>query len=201
MGGMTVAVFYCGLQFNWDTAEISAFTSIVNLFRVSCLIIILPLLNYLFRTRRANRQRRESGFAVQERNSGSDILDLSIIRAGIVFEIVGYAGFAAVRTGPLFLFSGIISAVGGIASPTLQSALTKHVPHDKIGQLLGATGLLHALARIVCPLIFNLIYAKTVGVFPQAVLVVFSGCFGVGFLFSWFIRPNSECPSCVYGYG
>ncbi len=194
MGGMTVVVFYCGFQFHWDTAEISAFTSIVNIFRVSCLVIILPLLNYLFRTRRANRQRRESGFVIRERNSGSDILDLSIIRAAIAFEIIGYASFATVRTGPLFLLSGIVSAVGGIGSPTLQSALTKHVPHDKIGQLLGATGLLHALARIVCPLIFNLIYVETVGVFPQAVFVVFTGCFGFAFLFSWFIRPNSECP-------
>ena len=85
-----------------------------------------------------------------------------------------------------------MTALGGIGSQTLQSALTKHVPHDRMGQLLGATGLLHALARVVCPLTFNLIYAGTVATFPQAVFVVLSGCFGVGFLFSWFIRPNSK---------
>ncbi|KAE8442992.1 hypothetical protein EG329_002455 [Mollisiaceae sp. DMI_Dod_QoI] len=190
MGAMTVVVYYSGYQFGWDTAQISVFTSIVNIFRVSALVIALPLLNYVIRTRRANKQRRESGFAIPEPNSGTDSLDLSIIRAAVCFEVIGYGAYATVRTGPLFVVAGIFAAFGGIGSPTLQSALTKHVPHDRIGQLLGATGLLHALARIVCPLIFNLIYAGTVKTFPQAVFVVLSCCFMVGFLCSLFIRPN-----------
>ncbi|KUJ14234.1 MFS general substrate transporter [Mollisia scopiformis] len=190
MGAMTVVVYYLGFQFGWDTAQISIFTSVVNVVRVTALIVVLPTLNYLVRTRRANKQRRESGFAVPEPNSGTDTLDLSIIRAAVCFEIVGYGTYAAVRTGPLFVVAGVMAAMGGIGSPTLQSALTKHVPHDRIGQLLGATGLLHALARIVCPLIFNLIYANTVGTFPQAVFVVLSCCFVVGFIASWGIRPN-----------
>jgi nitrate/nitrite transporter NarK len=70
--------------------------------------------------------------------------------------------------------------------------LTKHVPQDKVGQLLGATGLLHALARIVCPTIFNLIYAKTVGTLPQTVFIALASCFVVAFLVSWFIRPNGK---------
>jgi len=190
MGSMTVVVYYLGYQFGWNTSETSEFMSIVNTCRVTILIIALPLLNYLVRTRRANRQRRESGFAIPERNSGSDILDLSIIRGAIGLEILGYCGYAVVRTGPLFILAGILAACGGVGSPTLQSALTKHVPHDRVGQLLGATGLLHALARIVAPTIFNLIYAGTVGTFPQAVFVVLTGCFGVAFLVSWFVRPN-----------
>jgi len=192
MGAMTVVVYYMGYQFSWDTAEISVFTSIVNSFRVSTLVIVLPLLNYLVRTRRANRQRRDSGFAIPEPNSGSDTLDLSIVRAAICFEVIGYGGYALVRSEGLFVVAGILASMGGIGSPTLQSALTKHVPHDKVGQLLGATGLLHALARIVCPLIFNLIYAWTVKDFPQAVFVVLCSCFFVAFLCSWFIKPNSE---------
>jgi MFS family permease len=192
MGAMTVVVYYMGYQFGWDTAQISVFSSIVNSFRVSALIVVLPLLNYVVRTRRANRQRRDSGFAIPEPNFGSDTLDLAIIRSAVVFELIGYGGYALVRSEGLFVVSGIIASLGGIASPTLQSALTKHVPHDKVGQLLGATGLLHALAKIVCPLIFNLIYAGTVKDFPQAVFVVLSCCFVVAFLCSWFIRPHSE---------
>jgi MFS family permease len=192
MGAMTVVVYYMGYQFGWDTPQISVFTSIVNSFRVSALVIVLPLLNYLVRTRRANQQRRDSGFAIPEPNSGSDTLDISIIRTAVCFEIIGYLGYALVRSEGLFVISGILASLGGIGSPTLQSALTKHVPHDKVGQLLGATGLLHALARVICPLIFNLIYAGTVGDFPQAVFVVLSCCFGVAFVCSLFIRPHSE---------
>jgi len=191
MGAMTVVVYYMGYQFGWNTSQISVFTSIVNSCRVTALVIVLPLLNYIVRTRRANNQRRMSGFATPEPNSGSDTLDLSIIRTAVCFEIIGYGGYALVRSEGLFVVAGMIASLGGVGSPTLQSALTKHVPQDKVGQLLGATGLLHALARVVCPLIFNMIYAWTVKPFPQAVFVVLSCCFVVGFVCSWFIRPNS----------
>jgi MFS family permease len=195
MGAMTVVVYYIGYQFGWDTAQISIYASITSSFRVSALIIVLPLLNYLVRTRRANRQRRESGFATPQPNSGSDTLELSIIRVAMIFEIVGYVGFALARRPVFFVISGILAASGGVGSPTLQSALTKHVPHDKVGALLGATGVLHALTRVIAPTIFNLIYAGTVKTYPQAVFVIISGCFGVAFLFSWFIRPHSKSPT------
>ncbi|RDL36224.1 MFS general substrate transporter [Venustampulla echinocandica] len=190
MGSMTVIVLYLGMRFSWDTADTSKFVSAVNIVRVSGLIIVLPLLGYLVRTRRANKQRRESGFAVPEPHSGSDFLDLAIIRTAIFLEVLGYGGYALAGDGKLFVLAGALAALGGIGSPTLQSALTKHVPHDKVGQLLGATGLLHALARIVAPIVFNTIYSKTVGTLPQAVFVVLSASFGVAFLVSWFIRPN-----------
>ena len=192
MGAMTVIVYYTGFQFGWDTPQSSEFISIVSIARVSTLVVILPLFVKFVRKRLATKQRRESGFIIPERNSGSDTLDLSIVRFSIMLEVLGYAGYASVRTGPLFIVCGILAACGGVGSPTLQSALTKHVPHDRVGQLLGATGLLHALARIVCPAVFNFIYARTVKSFPQTVFVVLASCFGVAFLVSWFVRPNGE---------
>ena len=192
MGAMTVTVYYMGFQFGWDTADTSVFIFLVNTTRVSGLVILLPLLNYLVRTRRANKQRRESGFAIPEKNSGSDTLDLNIIRTAILFELLGFCGYAIARTGTLFAAAGVVTAIGGIGSPTLQSALTKHVPHDMVGQLLGASGLLHALARVVAPILFNLIYAGTVKTFPQAVFVVLAGFFGLALVVSWFIRPHGK---------
>ena len=200
MGSMTVLVYYMGYQFGWKTEQTSVFTSIVNSVRVTALVIVLPALNWLVRTRRANKQRRDSGFATPEPNSGSDRLDLSIIRAAICFEIIGYGGYALVRKEGLFVVAGMLASLGGVGSPTLQSALTKHVPHDKVGQVLGATGLLHALARIICPLIFNMIYAYTVKPFPQAVFVVLTCCFMVGFVFSLFIRPHGKLSPFLFKF-
>ncbi|KAK3044359.1 hypothetical protein LTS18_001484, partial [Coniosporium uncinatum] len=80
--------------------------------------------------------------------------------------------------------------IGGIGSPTLQSALTKHVPPDKTGQLLGASGLLHALARVVSPTIFNGIYSATVGKFTQTVFVCLTVTFGAAFVVSWMVKPH-----------
>jgi hypothetical protein len=56
--------------------------------------------------------------------------------------------------------------------------------------MLGATGLLHALARIVAPTIFNLIYSLTVATLPQTVFVALAVTFGAAFLASLLIRPH-----------
>lgn len=181
MGSMTIVVIYSEYMFGWGNLESSIFVSIVNTCRVCCLIIVLPLVTHFVRGRRGSGP---------QRNSGCDSLDLGIIRTAIVFDMIGYIGYATARKGSLLILSGAIAAVGGMGSPTLQSSLTKHVPPDRIGQLLGATGLLHALGRVVAPTIFNLIYALTVGKFTQTVFVCLAATFGVAFVLSWFIRPH-----------
>ncbi|MCJ1320493.1 hypothetical protein MMC15_005833 [Xylographa vitiligo] len=183
MGSLTVVLIYAGYAFHLDTYHQTIFLSVVNTVRVTVLIVVLPLLIRLVRGPPASR--------APERNSGSDALDLAIVRIAIVFDIVGYVGYATAQSGGMLIASGAVAAFGGMGSPTLQSALTKHVPADRTGQLLGAMGLLHALARVVAPTVFNRIYAITVvRGFPQAVFVCLAATFGVAFVLSWFIRPH-----------
>lgn len=181
MGSMTIVIIYTGYEFGWDTLETGAFVSVVNICRVFTLLVILPVTLRILRGPR--------GSSVQK-VSGSDSIDLGVIRAAILFDLLGYIGYTTVRTGSLFILCGAIASIGGMGSPTLQSALTKHVPSDRTGQVLGAMGLLHASARVVAPTIFNLIYAKTVGKFTQTVFVCLAATFGVAFIMSWFIRPH-----------
>lgn len=194
MGAGPVVIYYSNYAFNWGDLETQTFVGSTNACRVMALLVFLPLLNYVFRTRYKRKVRRESGIELQTRNSGSDNLDLYTIRAALAFEILGYAGYSAARVGPLFFASGLFAAFGGIASPVLTSSLSKHVPHDRVGQLLGALGLLNALGRVVCPTIFSLIYANTVSTFPQTVFVVLCSCFAVAFVVSWFIKPHVYLP-------
>lgn len=86
----------------------------------------------------------------------------------------------------------MLTALGGIGSPTAQSALTKHIPPDKTGQLLGASALLRSLARIIFPTLFGLVYADTVGTFPQAVFICLASVFLVSAVCSYFITPHGE---------
>lgn len=188
MGSMTVVVIYSNFQFGWGTYEQSIFVSIVNTCRVCCLIIILPTITRLVRGKSSSRQ---------PKNSGSDLFDLSVIRLAVFFDMLGYLGYTLARKGSLFILSGAVASIGGIASPTLQSALTKHVPPDRTGQLLGASGLLHALARVVAPTIFNAIYSVTVGKFTQTVFVCLTVTFGLAFVVSWFVRPYGECSQWI----
>ncbi|CAD6566672.1 MAG: hypothetical protein ASARMPRED_000102 [Alectoria sarmentosa] len=181
MGSLAVVIIYIEYEFGWGILETSAFVSIVNICRVFTLLVILPVTSRILRGLQSN---------VEQRLSGCDSIDLGIIRTAIFFDLLGYIGYATVRTGSLFIICGAIASIGGMGSPSLQAALTKHVPPDRTGQVLGAMGLLHASARVVAPTIFNLIYAKTVGKFTQTVFVCLAATFGVAFILSWFIRPH-----------
>lgn len=182
MGSMTIIIIYTNYMFGWGSFESNIFVSIINSCRVICLMVILPLITRLVRGKAGQRKQMK----------GCDQLDLGVIRLAIFFDMLGYIGYTLVRKGQLFIACGAIASVGGLGSPTLQSALTKHVPPDRTGQVLGAMGQLHAAARIVAPLIFNMIYAKTVGKFTQLVFVTLSATFGLAFVFAWFIRPHGE---------
>lgn len=186
MGAMGVVLVYTRRQFDWQSLESGRFVSIVNGCRVVALLGFLPLLTRFVRGKNG---------AMKQRKSGTDLFDLSIIRAAIFFDALGYLGYALSPNGGLFTLSGVIASVGGIGSPALGAALTKHVPNDKVGQLLGATGLLHAIARVVGPTVFNGIYSATVAGYRQTVFVVLTSMFGLAFVCSWFVRPHGKfCP-------
>lgn len=183
MGSITVVIIYSEFIFHWGTFESSVFVSVVNSSRVFVLLILLPLVSRIVRGPRRTAIRQ---------SSGSDRLDLSIIKVAIFSDLLGYIGYITSRSGNLFILAGSITSLGAMGSPTLQAALTNHVPTEKVGQVLGAMGLLHALARLVGPTIFNLLYSVTVGSCPQTVFIALAAVFGIAFVLSWFIRPYGE---------
>jgi len=141
--------------------------------------VVLPTLTKLFR--------KKSPLHAQ---TGTDLFELSIIRLAILFDVLGFLGYTFARTGPAFIASGALASMGGIGSPTLQAALTKHVYPSQIGQLLGAMGLLHSFARVLGPIFFNSVYAVTIGKFDQTVFVILTALFTVAWLVSWLVKPG-----------
>ena len=189
MGSLTVLVVYSRYVFDWGAVKTQQFVSIMSICRVIVLIVILPLLTRVFR----GKPNRVKEF----RHTGGDSVDLGIIRLAIIFDLIGYAGYAiagAIGSGALFVLSGCIAASGGMVSPTLQSTLTRSIPPDRTGQLLGAIALLHAIARIAAPAVFGGLYAITVGTFPQTVFVCLAAAFLVAEFLSWFVRPHGTSP-------
>ncbi|TID14556.1 tetracycline-efflux transporter-like protein [Venturia nashicola] len=182
MGAITVVIIYSQFIFGWTASQQSIFMSVVNSSRVFCLLAVLPALTRLYRGKAGRRQ--------SQPDTGADVFELSVMRAGILFDMVGFLGYTLARTSPLFMLSGAVASFGGMGSPTLQAALTKHVPPGQVGQLLGAMGLLHSFARIIAPTVFNLIYIATVESFPQTVFVILTAMFGMAFGVSWFVKPG-----------
>ena len=183
MGTLNIILIYAEFMFGWDAVKSSMFLSSVNICRVLALVVGLPLVTRLFRSPVRGQH---------SAHHGADRLDINVIRCAILFDMLGYVGYASVQTGALMILSGMVAALGGVGSPTLQSALTKHVPSSVTGQMLGATGLLHALARIVAPTIFSLIYRQTVHVFPRTVFVCLASTFFFVSIMTWFLKPNGQ---------
>jgi MFS family permease len=190
MSSGTVTILYIQSMFNWHTAESSKYLSFMSLIRVFMLLAILPLINYVFRIRPAKKKSKLTGMPIVESNNGADKLDIWILRTAIISDIIGVAGYIFVRTPALFIGCGVITAFGGLGSATIQAAITKHVPAERVGQLLGAIGQLHAFSRILSPLIFNGLYAATVETFPQAFFVLLTCLFAVALVASFGVRPH-----------
>ncbi|EGX92909.1 tetracycline-efflux transporter, putative [Cordyceps militaris CM01] len=207
MGSMisigAVVILYTKYMFDWDTFEISMFVSGLSSIRVIVLLGVFPLVNYWFRVRPRRRRERETGLAYVEKTSGADNVDIWTLRAALLSDTLGAIGYSLAHSQPLFVVSGMITAVGGLGSATIQSAITKHVPPSSVGQVLGAVGMLNALARVVGPVLFNGIYAMSVKTFPQAVFVMLLALFSVGLLATLVVRPHvvweheNEAPEAV----
>ncbi|EFQ30687.1 major facilitator superfamily transporter [Colletotrichum graminicola] len=174
----------------WGTLESSRFISAVSMVRVVALLVVLPTINYVFRLRPAAYRRRVSGVSLVEGNHGADTVDCWILRFSLLSDVTGSLGYIFARNEAIFVLSGMVTAFGGLGSATIQAAITKHVPADQVGQLLGAIGVLHALSRVLGPIAFNTLYYATVGVFDQAIFVLLASVFGLALLASFVVRPG-----------
>jgi MFS family permease len=190
MSAGAVIVLYTGVKFDWGILEKSEFVSLVSLVRVLVLLGIFPVINYFGRTRPAARRRRESGVAAVEKNNGADKLDLLVLRSALVSDVLGGLGYVFARSSGLFIASGVVTAIGGLGGAIGQAMITKHVPSERVGQLLGAIGMLQALARVLGPVLFNGMYALTTGYFDQAIFVLLVSFFGFALVMSFTIRPH-----------
>lgn len=196
LGAAGIILLYSNYMFGWDQWQQAQFTSIVNTCRVTCLLVALPAATSYFRAR-SSRRRAKAAYRDPDSNEahlpeGTDAVSLNIIRFAIVADALGFLGFALSPAGPMFILSGAVTSIGGVASPSLQAALTQHIRKENVGQLLGALGLLHALARIIGPMIFTGIYAQTVSWFPDMYFWVLAAMYLMAFAFSWRILPGSK---------
>ena len=191
----SVIVLYVEYMFEWGNLESSRFISMTSMIRVVVLVGILPTINYFFRKRPAAARRRREGTspAAAEKNRGADELDIWILRVALLSDTVGAVGYVFARSGSVFVASAVFTAFGGMGSATIQAAVSKHVPPEHVGQMLGAIGLLHSLAKVIAPIIFNKLYAATVEAFPQAFLVLLASLYALSLAASFLLRPHGMC--------
>ncbi|KAK8060169.1 hypothetical protein PG996_010099 [Apiospora saccharicola] len=201
IGSGAVTILYVEYMFHWGVFDASRFVSLTSFIRVIALLGVFPLVNYIFRVRPLQRRQRESALHIMETNSGMDELDVWLLRIALVSDVTGIIGYCLARTPQLFILSGVLTSFGGLGGAVIQSSITKHVPAERVGSLLGALGLLHALGRVFAPMMFNGIYAATVESFPQAFFVLLAGLFGLAMVGSVFLRPHLSLKEDGYAPG
>jgi DHA1 family tetracycline resistance protein-like MFS transporter len=91
---------------------------------------------------------------------------------GLLFGVAGFVIYGVAPTGILFLAAVPVMSLWGLAGPSVQALMTKHVGPSEQGQLQGASASLVSIAGIFGPAFFTQTFAMTITTFPGAAFVV-----------------------------
>jgi MFS transporter, DHA1 family, tetracycline resistance protein len=84
---------------------------------------------------------------------------------GFASGAVGMTVFALAPTGRVFVLGIAMTALYGLAQPSLQSLMTRLVGPSEQGQLQGANGSLNGIASMIAPILFTQTFAFAIGRF------------------------------------
>jgi DHA1 family tetracycline resistance protein-like MFS transporter len=82
------------------------------------------------------------------------------LRMGLWIYAAGFMGFGLVPQGWMTMAVMIPFSVAGVAMPSLQSIVTKHVPKNEQGELQGSLVSLGSLACVFAPFFFTSVYTR-----------------------------------------
>ena len=82
--------------------------------------------------------------------------------AGLICGALGMSVFGLAPTATLFMAGIPLSALYGLASPSLRSLMTKHVGPSEQGQLQGANASIMGIASLIAPIMFTQTFAAAV---------------------------------------
>ncbi|BFZ53549.1 hypothetical protein PYCC9005_000574 [Savitreella phatthalungensis] len=213
MGTFTTILLYCKYIFRFGDLEQGYLLTIIGSVRVLALLVALPLIIKFFRGSPDSKEALASCAADEPllegaspapvqtglhhtslAPKGADRLDVSLIRLSLAFEVLAFGFMANAASSGQFYIAAAMTAAAGMGTPTLASALTKHVPASRTGRLMGAMALIQACCRFAAPLALGLLYAETVASYPAATFVVVTGVMCFAFVLSLFVRVTSNLP-------
>ncbi len=134
----SITVLYVHFRYSWNTRAVGIFLAGVG---ISSLIVqgflVKPLVRWL-------KERRA-------------------MAVGLTLGAAGFAIFGLARSGPIFLIGVPVMALWGIATPSLQTMMTRLVDATEQGRLQGALASLTGLASLIGPTVFTQTFAVFIG--------------------------------------
>ncbi len=174
------------MAFKWGDMESGVFISVVNICRAVATALVLPLLIRLLGRPKPVVARTRGADAPQQRLEG---LDLTLLRIAIILDVAGYLGYGLAPNGVFFLLAGVLTSFGAVGLAVSESTMTKLVPPERTGELMGVLSFLRALARVVVPPLVNLVYAW---VLPRATFLGIAVFLCLAVSLSVFLRPITD---------
>ncbi|KAK9247606.1 major facilitator superfamily domain-containing protein [Lipomyces tetrasporus] len=190
MGEIMAGLMYAEFMFHWTSVETGYYITTVGFTRIVLLFILLPNILRALKAYVDGYRRRSGTYLPENKIFGATDTDIMLIRGSAGIALLAYAGFMLTNEPALFLVCGATGALSGALAPTMEAAISKHVPRQNTGMILGAVALMHSIARVVAPTIYLSIYSATVGWFPKAIFVAFLSSFGTIFAATFFIKRN-----------
>ena len=133
----STTVLYVHYRYGWDTRAVGILLAGVG---ISSLIVqgflVKPVVKWL-------KERRA-------------------VALGLIFGAAGFAIYGLAPTGPIFWIGVPIMALWGVATPSLQTILTRLVDPTEQGRLQGALASLVGLASLIGPTVFTQIFAASI---------------------------------------
>ncbi len=87
------------------------------------------------------------------------------LAVGFASGAVGMTVYGLAPTGRIFVLGVAMTALYGLAGPSLQSLMTSRVGPAEQGQLQGAVGSLNGIANMIAPVLFTQVFALAIGPF------------------------------------
>ena len=180
---MPFKLLYTMRIFAWGAVEINYLLSFLGFTRVSVLLGLLPLLIRVFRPNvplppRARPEGPDAGPAVKEWEKEAKALrvvtdshfDVFLARCSVLADAGAYLTIALNGGSETqFLAGAAMQALGGGAGPAVQSLALAHAAPRDAGRLFASLSVLQSISSsILGPLLFNAVFTRTVGTWPEA---------------------------------
>jgi MFS transporter, DHA1 family, tetracycline resistance protein len=135
----SISVLYMHYRYNWDTSSVGWVLTGVGAFSLLVQGLLVKPMVRRFNERRA-------------------------IAIGLLFGGAGFAIYGLAPTGRIFWIGVPVMAMMGIATPSIQSIVTRLVDPTQQGRLQGALASLAGIANLIGPAIFTQVFAASIDV-------------------------------------
>jgi MFS transporter, DHA1 family, tetracycline resistance protein len=171
----STTVLYMHYRFGWDTRAVGMLLAGVG---ISSLIVqaflVKPVVKWL-------KERRA-------------------LALGLTFGAAGFAIYGLAPTGPIFWIGVPVMALWGLATPSLQTIMTRLVEPTEQGRLQGALASLVGLASLIGPTVFTQTFAVFISEradlgLPGAPFLLAAVLVIAGMLLAWRTTQPPEVPA------